>query len=126
MSAARAALRADPAIKRTKEQAKKEAESLIKRAKKEKFDELAKKHSDVAPSWLSYKDFPLAIAATDLDAFSALRELAAKSAGLEGAQEQRRRTHRQLGYHATFDIDGHFRRARTLALRGTDPSLRSG
>jgi len=46
---------------------------------------LAKKHSDVAPSWLSYKDFPLAIAATDLDAFSALRELAAKSAGLEVA-----------------------------------------
>lgn len=44
---------------------------------------LAKKHADVAPSWMSYKDFPLAIAATDLDAFSALRALAAQSAGLE-------------------------------------------
>lgn len=40
------AMRADPAITRTKDQAKKEAEALLKRAQKEKFDELAKKHSD--------------------------------------------------------------------------------
>lgn len=44
---------------------------------------LAKKHAAVAPSWLSFKDYPIAIAATDLDAFSDLRALAAKSAGLD-------------------------------------------
>lgn len=44
---------------------------------------LAKKYSSVAPSWMSYKDYPLAIAATDLDAFSELRQLAATSAGIE-------------------------------------------
>lgn len=44
---------------------------------------LAKKHASVAPSWMSYKDYPIAIAASDLDAFAELRELAAKSAGLE-------------------------------------------
>lgn len=43
---------------------------------------LAKKYQSVAPMWMTWKDYPLAIGAQDLDAFQELRALAAQAVGV--------------------------------------------